>query len=92
MATIIRHHHEHYDGGGYPDRLCGEAIPLLSRLVAVADSYDAMTETRRYHRARSHQEVMEILADERGNKHDPRMVDLMLSLPEAWFAQLDAPA
>lgn len=91
LASIIRHHHEHYDGSGYPDGLCGQAIPLLSRLLAVADSYDAMTEPRSYHRARPHREVMEILLDERDNKHDPQMVDLMLSLPETWFARLDCP-
>lgn len=91
LASIIRHHHEHYDGGGYPDGLRAQAIPLLSRLLAIADSYDAMTEPRSYHRARPHREVMEILMDERGNKHDPQMVDLMLSLPEAWFARLDPP-
>jgi len=91
LASIIRHHHEHYDGGGYPDGLCGQAIPLLSRLLAVVDSYDAMTEPRPYQPARSHREVMGALADERGNKHDPQMVDLMLSLPEAWFARLDRP-
>ncbi len=91
LASIVRHHHEHYDGGGYPDGLRGDSIPLLSRLLAVADSYDAMTETRPYHRARPHREVMQILVDERGNKHDPQMVDLMLSLPQEWFTRLDLP-
>jgi putative nucleotidyltransferase with HDIG domain len=48
IATIVRHHHERVDGGGYPDGLVGDAIPLLSRIVAVADAYDAMTSDRPY--------------------------------------------
>lgn len=89
VALVIRHHHEHYDGGGYPDALRGRAIPLLSRLLSVADSYDAMTEPRAYHPARTHDEVMAILTRERGGKHDPQMVDLVLSHSEEWFMRLD---
>lgn len=51
VATIVRHHHERMDGEGYPDRLPGEAIPLLSRIIAVADAYNAMTSNRPYRRA-----------------------------------------
>ncbi len=70
-ALIIRHHHEHFDGNGYPDGLAGEAIPICARIISIADSYDAMAVTRAYHRARTHGEVMEILEDETGRKHDP---------------------
>ncbi len=48
IASIVRHHHERVDGGGYPDNLAGEEIPLLSRIIAVADAYDAMTSDRPY--------------------------------------------
>src|SRR5438105_3104064 len=48
IATIVRHHHERWDGQGYPDRLAGDSIPLLSRVIAVADAYDAMTSDRPY--------------------------------------------
>jgi len=44
IANIVRHHHEHYDGHGYPDQLAGEQIPILSGILSVADSYDAITE------------------------------------------------
>jgi HD-GYP domain-containing protein (c-di-GMP phosphodiesterase class II) len=48
IARVVRHHHERVDGQGYPDRLSGEDIPLLSRILAVADAYDAMTSDRPY--------------------------------------------
>jgi HD-GYP domain-containing protein (c-di-GMP phosphodiesterase class II) len=51
IAEIVRHHHERVDGLGYPDRLAGESIPLLSRIIAVADAYDAMTSDRPYREA-----------------------------------------
>ncbi len=48
IATIVRHHHERWDGNGYPDGLSGDEVPLLSRIIAVADAYDAMTSDRPY--------------------------------------------
>lgn len=48
IAAVVRHHHERVDGNGYPDRLCGEEIPLLARIIAVADAYNAMTSDRPY--------------------------------------------
>lgn len=74
VAEAVRHHHEHFDGQGYPHRLAGSDIPLLSRIIGIADSYDAMIETRAYHRARSHEEALGVLRQETGRKHDP---DLM---------------
>ncbi|NJN47514.1 MAG: HD domain-containing protein [Candidatus Competibacteraceae bacterium] len=71
VASAIRHHHEHFNGCGYPDGLMGEAIPLISRIIAVADSYDAMAVTRSYHRPRSHNQIMDILNSEAGAKLDP---------------------
>lgn len=91
VALAIRHHHEHFDGSGYPDGLRGPAIPLPSRLLAVADSYDAMAVPRAYHTPRSHQHVIQILLAERSNKHDPQMVDLIVSRDAAWFAELGYP-
>lgn len=74
-ATAIRHHHEHFDGRGYPDRLSGEEIPIFSRIIGIVDSYDAMAETRNYHhRARSHVEIIEVLQAENGAKHDPYLM------------------
>jgi len=81
-ATIIRHHHEQYDGSGYPDGLSGEAIPLASRIISIADSYSAMAERRAYHPARTHREVIAILQEERGTKHDPHVLDAFLHMIE----------
>lgn len=71
IALLIRHHHESFDGSGYPDGLRDEEIPLACRILLVADAYDAMTSARPYHKARSHQEVMAIMASESGKKLDP---------------------
>ena len=70
-ALSIRAHHENFDGSGYPDQLAGEEIPLFARIISIADSYDAMAETRVHHRARSHGAIMAILDEETGHKHDP---------------------
>jgi len=75
-ALAIRHHHEHFDGSGYPDGLAGDAIPLPSRIIAIADSYDAMAVTRAYHAARGHGEIMEIMQEETGTKFEPRLIQL----------------
>lgn len=71
VAKIVRHHHEQFNGSGYPDGLKSEDIPWLSRIISVCDSYDAMTTTRVYARARTHTEAMEILYSEEGEKSDP---------------------
>src|SRR5262249_5696389 len=70
----VRNHHERYDGKGYPDNLAGDAIPLLARILAVADSYDAMTTSRPYRQARPVPEVEQILADGAGTQWDTRVV------------------
>jgi HD-GYP domain-containing protein (c-di-GMP phosphodiesterase class II) len=73
-AFNIRAHHENFDGSGYPDQLAGEEIPLFARIISIADSYDAMAETRVHHRARSHSAIMAILDEETGHKHDPALM------------------
>ncbi len=79
-AVVIRHHHEHYDGGGYPDGLSGESIPICSRIISIADSYDAMSITRPYHHARKHGEIMKILHNESGKKFDPKLMDIFCEI------------
>lgn len=74
VAQVVRHHHENFNGSGYPDGLAGEDIPLCSRIIALADNYDAMAVSRPYHKARTHQEVMTILHDDAGTKHDPELL------------------
>jgi len=69
---IIRGHHERWDGRGYPDRLEGERIPLLARIVAVADVYDALTSHRAYRQAMSHEAAMAVLTEQRGSDRKRR--------------------
>ena len=64
VLPIIRHHHEHWNGGGYPDGLAGEGIPLLARVLQVADAYDALTSSRPYKPAWTHAEAKAILVKE----------------------------
>lgn len=81
-ARVIRHHHEHFNGSGYPDGLAGEDIPVCARIISIADSYDAMAVTRTYHRARTHGEIMDILNEENGIKHDPELMRLFCKIIE----------
>jgi hypothetical protein len=81
-AEIIRHHHERWDGSGYPDGLVGEAIPLGARLIAVADVYDAMTSDRPYRRALSHEVAVSELTRGAGTQFDSRVVEAFLAPAE----------
>ncbi|MFZ5648661.1 MAG: HD domain-containing phosphohydrolase [Bacillota bacterium] len=77
-GIIIRHHHERYDGKGYPDGLRGSEIPLGSRILAVADSFDAMTSDRAYRKAMTVDQAVEELAKNKGTQFDPVVVDVFL--------------
>jgi len=79
-AHLVRHHHEHYDGTGYPDGLKGEDIPLGSRIVFVADAFNAMTTDRPYRRARSKQEALKILKEHADGQFDAAVVDALKSV------------
>ena len=74
-ALIAGHHHERWDGSGYPDGLAGEAIPLAARIVAVVDAYDAMTAERPYHCGIPAEEARAELRRQRGRQFDPAVVD-----------------
>ena len=75
----IRSHHENWAGGGYPDGLVGEAIPLVARIIAAADVFDAMTTTRPYQKALSLDFVLNRMRDLAGTKLDPRVVEAFFS-------------
>lgn len=80
IAQIVRHHHERFDGEGYPDGLSGEAIPLASRIIAVCDAFDAMTCERPYRRARTRDEALVELNREAGGQFDASLVGIFCDL------------
>jgi putative nucleotidyltransferase with HDIG domain len=73
IGPIVRNHHEHWDGSGYPDGLAGEAIPLTARILCVADSYDALTTERSYRPALSTRAALDEMAADAGRVHDPAL-------------------
>ncbi len=75
VQKAIRHHHERYDGSGYPDQLLGEEIPIVSRILAVADAYDAMTSERLYRKASSIKFAINEINLKRGSQFDSAVVD-----------------
>ncbi len=77
--SMVLHHHERWDGAGYPHKLKGMEIPLGARIIAVADGFDAMTSDRPYRRAMTPKQAANILLQERGRQWDPRIVDVFLS-------------
>lgn len=77
--SLVRHHHERYDGSGYPDGLRGEEIPLGARILFVADTFDALTSSRAYRPAYSQKEAISILLQSKGTQLDTRLVDLFVS-------------
>ncbi len=74
---IARHHHEKWDGSGYPDGLAGTGIPLSARLMAVADVYDALISPRPYKQAMTHDEALDYIRDGSGSHFDPRVVEAL---------------
>jgi len=82
VAPIIRHHHERWDGSGYPDGLRGEEIPIGARIVAIVDAYDAMMTDRPYRKALGLEETLRRLREGRGREWDPKLLDLFLGLVE----------
>ncbi|TMF81343.1 MAG: HD-GYP domain-containing protein [Chloroflexi bacterium] len=82
LVTIVLHHHENYDGSGYPEGLAGERIPLGARIIIVADAYEAMTSDRIYRKAIGHQRALEQLNRYKGLQFDPTVVRALEGLLE----------
>jgi HD-GYP domain-containing protein (c-di-GMP phosphodiesterase class II) len=80
IRPAVLHHHEHFDGQGYPQGLAREDIPLLARIIAVADAYDAMTSDRPYRRALPEQKVLQNLRQGAGTQWDPWVVEALLEI------------
>ena len=77
-AEIALSHHEKYDGSGYPSGLAGDAIPLVGRIVAVADVFDALTSSRPYKKAWEVEKAVALLKENRGTHFDPACIDAFL--------------
>lgn len=75
LVPAIRHHHERYDGSGYPDQLVGEEIPPVARILSIADAFDAMTSQRTYNRRKSFEDAVKEIEKKAGTQFDPRFVD-----------------
>ncbi len=82
-VELIRHHHERFDGTGYPDRLAAEAIPLGARIFTIADSFDAMTSDRPYRGAIGVEQALEELRDGAGSQFDPDIVREFVRMVES---------
>ena len=80
IAEDILHHQEHWDGKGYPKNLAGEKIPLLSRIIAIADAYDAMTQDRVYRKAMTHEAALEEIKKNAGTQFDPQIAMLFIEV------------
>jgi putative two-component system response regulator len=89
IRPIVRHHHEYWDGAGYPDQLSGDGIPQLARIVAVADSIEAMAADRPYREPLSEPQIRTELAGGRGRQWEPRLIDIALDLMDTGEIAID---
>jgi hypothetical protein len=83
VPVVVRHHHERFDGAGYPDRLAGQSIPLLSRIVHVAEVFDTLTSTGSYKMPVTRHSAMNVIHGEAGRQFDPRVVDSLARVVDA---------
>ncbi len=96
VVPVVRHHHERWDGKGYPDGLAGEDIPLTARILSVVDCFDAVREDRQYRKGLSREEAINLIMQGSGTQYDPRVVGMFIThLPEfeaEILAHKDVPA
>ncbi|MDI6813149.1 MAG: HD-GYP domain-containing protein [Desulfitobacteriaceae bacterium] len=90
ISTVVRHHHERYDGLGYPDGLIGGEIPLEARIIAIADTYDAMTSDRSYRKGKTPREAVQELRRVAGTQLDPELVNVFLKILEGQPSQIES--
>ena len=83
LVPMVLHHHEYYNGGGYPLKIAGVAIPFGARILSVADAYEAMTSDRPYRNSLPQEVAFNILAEERGKQFDPQVVDAFLDIMQS---------
>jgi putative nucleotidyltransferase with HDIG domain len=92
VAPVVRHHHENWDGTGYPDGLKGEQIPLGARILSVVDCFDALTSDRPYRGRMTAEQALRIIIDRRGTQYDPKVVDAFVACYERIMPPRDAAA
>ncbi|MCF7925619.1 MAG: diguanylate cyclase [Candidatus Izimaplasma sp.] len=80
IANYVLHHHENYDGSGYPENLSGEQIPYLSRIMRLIEVYDSMTNDNNYGEAKSQEEALKLIKDDTGKKYDPELADAFIKM------------
>jgi ribonuclease P protein subunit RPR2 len=85
---VVRHHHERWDGGGYPDSLAKEEIPLAARVFSLADTLDALTTDRPYRRASSFSDARDVICSEAGGQFDPAIVAAYENVPDEAFVRI----
>jgi diguanylate cyclase (GGDEF)-like protein/putative nucleotidyltransferase with HDIG domain len=83
LVPVVRHHHERWDGNGYPDGLKGESIPITARILTVVDCFDAVSEDRQYRKGLTRDQAIEFIIRDKGKHYDPQIVDLFIdNLPK----------
>src|SRR5262249_45445653 len=83
VVPVVRHHHERWDGRGYPDGLRGEQIPMTARILSVVDCFDAVREDRQYRKAMTREEAIDLIKSSSGTMYDPQVVEAFLeNLPK----------
>ncbi|MGD8280973.1 MAG: HD domain-containing phosphohydrolase, partial [Gemmatimonadota bacterium] len=90
LTAGVRYHHERWDGGGYPEGLSGERIPLVAQIMAVCDAYDAMTSKRAYRDSCPPEVALEEVERETGRQFGPTAAEAFLKIPETIFRSLQA--
>lgn len=85
ILLAIRHHHEQYGGGGYPDKLMGDQIPHLARMLAVPEVFDAMVHRRPWREPLTVEKVRELVAQYRGTLFDPEIIDAFMNIDRQWL-------
>ena len=89
VEPIVRHHHEMWDGGGYPEGLSGAAIPIGARILSVVDCFDALTSDRPYRRALTRDQALAVILERRGTQYDPRVVDTFVAVCDRLIGAAD---
>ncbi len=86
----VKHHHEHWDGTGYPDGLKGNEIPLIAQIIAIADTYDAVTSDRSYRKGMTHEKAVEIIVQESGTLFNPLLVEAFMNCQDEFEQYLES--